>query len=492
MNPWILQRIKGWQNDPVLFVQDCLEMKPTDQQLELLEAIKKACRGEAPKKISVRSGHGTGKDAIACAIILWFMCTRFNAKVACFAPTARQLQDVLWSELGKWLLKSKVRDDFVKIQHKFFHKDFPDTWWTRTLAPASNASKEEQAETTAGLHGDHFLVIADEASGIKDPIFQALEGALTQDDNWILLIGNMTKTGGYYYDSHFHQQIAPSWQRLHWRSDLSSNVKKSYVDYMALKYGVESNVYKIRVLGDPPLADANTLIPLEWARNCIDNDIPASAEDVLYLGADIARFGDDDTIILPRRGLVIHPWIKLSSVDTFVTANKIAETIEDTEAEGAAIDEIGIGAGVVDWLSKTNNSRRIFGVNVSMASSDITKYSLLRDELWWRVRERCRLGQYSFPSKLNPDGISMGEELANELSLPWYEYNQHGGIKVCSKKEMKRQGIASPNIADALCLTEYFHTVAHRIFRTPKKQSSVKRPWEKKGSVSASDSWKLY
>ena len=198
MNQWVLDRLKAWRSSPLQFVHDCVEATPSDQQAEGLFKF------PTTKRMTIRSGHGTGKDAFASWMILWFMATRSYAKVVCTAPTNRQLGDILWSELSKWLRKSKFTDEFVIQKDKMFHKSAPKEWWCRAVSPSVKSSKEEQAETLAGFHGDHLLIVADEASGIPDPVYIPLEGALTQEDNRVLLIGNMTQNAGYFYDSHFH------------------------------------------------------------------------------------------------------------------------------------------------------------------------------------------------------------------------------------------------------------------------------------------------
>jgi hypothetical protein len=98
------------------------------------------------------------------------------------------------------------------------------------------------------------------------------------------------------------------------------------------------------------------------------------------------------------------------------------------------------------------------------------KYDRLRDELWLAVRDKCMRGVYSFPD------TEEGEELCNELASPTYTFNTSGGFKVESKREMKARGVASPNIADALCLTEYFGNIAHRVWTKPKSKDLFKYP----------------
>lgn len=395
------------------------------------------------------------------------MTTRSFPKVACTAPTARQLQDILWSELSKWMRKSILADEFVIQKDKMFQKDNPKEWWCRAISPSVKASKDEQAETLAGLHGEHLMIVCDEASGIPDPVYIPLEGAMTEEDNRCLLIGNPTRNSGYFYDTHFDPKIASKWNKLHWDSRKSSNVTPEMVEYFAAKYGVNSNVFRIRVCGEPPLEDEKTLIPLSWAMQCLGNDVRVAEDEPLYLGVDVARYGEDKSIILPRQGLQIFPWHQYQSMNTITLGGHINQIYHEEEAVGLAIDEIGVGAGVTDWLHKHGHVN-CFGVNVSSQSSDATKYDRLRDELWWRVREKCMKGLYSFPD------TEEGMTLCEELSTPLYDFNNHGGVKVESKKDMKRRGIDSPNIADALCLTEYFASFAHKLFR-PRGKDNVRK-----------------
>ena len=221
LNPAILKRLREWKHNPLSFVLDGIEVKPTKQQEQLLVTFPKF------KRHTVRSGHGTGKDASASWLIMNFMATRPFAKVVCTAPTNRQLADILWSELTKWFRRSIFRDEFIIQADKIFHKEHPKEWWCRAVSPSVKASKEEQAETLAGFHGEHLLIVVDEASGVPDPVFIPLEGAMTQPDNYVLLIGNMTRGSGYFYDSHFDIKQRDKWNKLHWDSRDSTNVDES-------------------------------------------------------------------------------------------------------------------------------------------------------------------------------------------------------------------------------------------------------------------------
>ena len=484
----VVRKLKEWRVDPIRFVQEALlinkpHIKITAQQKQFLEAL------PFQKKISIRSGHGTGKDASAAWAILWFMATRVYAKVVCTAPTARQLNDVLWSEISKWHRNSAIESEFIIQSEKIFHRGAPKEWWVRSVSPSVKASKEDQAETLAGFHGDHLLIIVDEASGVADPVFVPVEGALTQEDNRVVLIGNPTRNHGYFHETQFHPEIAKSWFRLHWDSRESEIVDAAYPAYMANKYGLDSNVFRIRVAGLPPLEDARTLIPLFWAEQCIGREIEVAEDEDIYLGVDIARYGEDSSVVLPRYGLKILPWVTFQGMNTITVGDEILQTYDEIDASGVGIDSIGVGGPVADYLRK-RRLPKVFDVNVTWASSDPSRYHRLRDELWWRVREKCMYGYYSFPDVKRPgEVISLGQELANELSTPYYDQDK-GPIKVESKKDMKKRGFPSPNIADALCITEFFYGVSHRIFKKrDKKEKRNSRVYPGARGVPGADSW---
>jgi phage terminase large subunit len=483
LNPLVLRKLKEWKNHPLLFATEAIPgFVPSAQQADLLKNIGR------DKRSTVRSGHGTGKDACAAVIITWFMVTRPYAKVICTAPTARQLADILWSEISKWLRKSVVADEFVIQKDKIFNKAAPKEWWCRAVSASAKASKEDQQETLAGFHGDHMLIVVDEASGVLDPVFIPLEGAMTQEDNRCLLIGNPTKNTGYFHDTQFHPEISKKWKKYHWDSRESTNVSKDMVDYFRDKYGEDSNVYRVRVAGEPPLDDANTYIPLSWAMQCVGNDIEVDEDWPIILGVDVARYGEDDSVILPRQGNVILPWERFNGMNTIALARHIGMTFKEMECSYAGIDEIGIGGGVVDWHHDDPlgiGRDQAWGVDVHSSSSDPKKYYRLRDEIWAMMRDNCMRRKYSFPDKMVRMAgmdINIGQELANELAAPTYSL-ERGPLKIESKKEMKARGVMSPNIADAVGMTEYIKSMAFAQYSVTQKKKKRARIDNRKSDI---------
>ena len=327
------------------------------------------------------------------------------------------------------------------------------------------------------------MILCDEASGINDPVFIPLEGALTQEDNRVLLIGNPTKNTGYFHDTHFHPDVSKVWTKFHWDSRKSTNVSKEMVQYFTEKYGEDSNVFRIRVAGDPPLDDASSFIPLTWATQCIGNEIEIDEAWPLTLSVDVARFGDDVSIVMPRRGNKIYSWDEYGQINTIELANRVLGTFNDLDAYSIGVDSIGVGGGVIDWLQNDPRGvgpRKAIGVNVTEAATDNKKFHRLRDSLWGMVREKCMHGKYSFPDKVvkrRGIDINLGHELADELSSVKYFIDNNGAIQIESKRDMKARGVKSPNIADSLCISEYISPTALAIWGRSSK--AKERPFDR-------------
>lgn len=473
MNEGIIKKLKEWKDSPLRFVVEALKVTPSKQQAEALRVLPKV------KRLSIHSGHGCGKDAFCAWAALWFLSTRTYPKVPATAPTARQLSDILWSEMSKWLRQSILADEFVIQKDKIFHKQAPKEWWMRAISPSVKASKEEQAETLAGLHADHMLIIVDEASGVPDPMFIPLEGAMTQEDNKVILIGNPTKNTGYFHKTRFDPTFSSKWTTLHWDSRKSELVTQDMVNYFIDNYGEDSNIFRIRVAGEPPLDDETTFIPLSWAMQCVGNTIEVDPEWPLYLSVDVARYGEDDSVILPRRGMKVSRWNRFHGNHTMDLAHHIVRDFTEMEARGVAIDEIGVGGGVVDWLQNDPRGlgyEKAIGVNVTEASSDKNKWHRLRDELWDRVRTHLMHKKLDLPDetvRMFGKDWNIGHLLADELASIKYKLDNNGAIQLESKLDMKARGIKSPNIADALCMSEYFNNVAFRLWG--ERQKAAKR-----------------
>lgn len=422
--------------DPVLFVESMLDCKPEAWQKEVLESLL------SDDKIAIKSGHGTGKTALLSWIILWWLCTKIPTKIACTANSAHQLNDVLWSEISKW--HRNLPDGFRNLFE--FKSDKINLVGVKDSFAVARTARREQPEALQGFHSPNMLFIADEASGIDNIIFEVAEGSLSTKGAKVILTGNPTRSSGYFYDC-FHT-MKHRWKTFTVSCHDSQYVNPSFIADMARKYGEDSNVFRIRVLGEFPESNDDAIIPLHLISEATTRDIDPSTDDVIW-GLDVARHGNDRTALAKRQGNTLLEKIKTwKNKDLMETVGIVVSEYEalpySKRPTEILIDSIGLGAGVADRLQEMGLNCQITAVNVAELPSMQDKYMRLRDELWFLVREWFE----SRDVKIIDD-----EELIAELTTPSFSFMSNGKIKVESKEQMKKKGHNSPDLADALCLT---------------------------------------
>lgn len=439
----IQRSIVRWRKGgPALFAQEVLGAKPTEQQWEASRSIVEK------RRVSIRSGHGTGKSTFMAWAVLWFLACYFPAKVPCTAPTGHQLSDVLWSEIAKWHRKMAERfpalaEQFERTSEEFRMKSNPQESFA-----VARTSRPERPEALQGFHSEHILFLIDEASGVADNVFEVAEGALSTDGAYVLMAANPTRQSGYFFDS--HHKMRSAWAALHWDGEASPNVSKQYVENMAKKYGRQSPVFKVRVKGDF-VAAPDGVISLELCEAAKTREVLVNGSAQVVWGVDVARFGDDSSALAKRKGNhQLEPVREWWGKDTMQLAGLIkAEwdaTPQNMRPAVINVDVIGIGAGVVDRLKELNLP--VVGVNVSESPAvnnrSDRQFNRLRDELWWKSREWLEARDCRFADD---------DETVGELTTPTYSILSNGLIKVEGKDEMRARGVKSPNRADAWNLT---------------------------------------
>lgn len=419
------------EGGPALFAQEALGASPTDQQWEASRELVKS------RRVSIRSGHGTGKSTFMAWTIIWGLVCFHPVKVPVTAPTGHQLADVLWAELEMWRRKLPpvLAAEFEWKAERFERRDAPQEAFA-----AARTSRPEKPEALQGFHSENVIFIIDEASGIPEEVFQVAEGALSTEGAYVLMAANPTRMEGYFYDS--HHKMRHRWSALHWNGEDSPLVSKSYVEDMATKYGEESAIYRIRVRGDFA-GNPDGVIPLDFIEGAWTRDIRGTGP--IRWGLDVARFGADRTALCKRHGNRMDEPVKSwTGKDTMQVAGlvKLEYEAAKVKPEAICIDVIGIGAGVVDRCKELKLP--VIGVNVAESPSVQARYNRLRDELWFKAREWFQARDV---------GMVQDEALTAELTLPSYKILSNGKIQVESKEELKKRGVTSPDLADAFCLT---------------------------------------
>lgn len=382
-----------------------------------------------------------GKTTVLAWIIICHLLTRFPQKTVCTAPTSGQLFDALAAEVKAWLkeLPSSLQLLFEIKTEEITLRAAPDRSFV-----AFKTSRPEVPEALAGIHSEHVLLIGDEASGIPEPVFEAAAGSMSGHCATTILAGNPVRTSGLFFDT--HNKLRDLWRTIHISCVGHPRVTQDFVEDMGRRYGVESNAYRVRVLGEFPLADSDTVIPFELMESSLKRDVKPFLVRPVW-GLDVARFGMDASALAKRRGnTLMEPVKSWTGLDTMQTAGRVkAEwdaTPRDERPEAICIDAIGLGAGVADRLRELGLPA--LAINVSESPALGERYRNQRAELWW-------LGRDWFTAR--DCNLCGDEKLGGELVGVKYKFTSNGKIQVESKDEMKKRGLPSPNLADAFLLT---------------------------------------
>jgi phage terminase large subunit len=259
-----------------------------------------------------------------------------------------------------------------------------------------------------------------------------------------LMLSNPTRSSGTFFES--HNRMANSWWTRTWSCVDSPLVSDEFVKEMEMRYGDTSNAFRVRVLGEFPLSDDNTIIPFHLVEAAQHRDIVVSEDTSVVWGLDVARFGSDATALCKRQGPVVTELRSWRGLDLMQTTGRVVAEYEalspSKRPTEILVDSIGVGSGVVDRLRELDLPVR--GINVAESPSMGDTYMNLRSELWFK----CKAWLEDRSCKLPKD-----DQLQAELTAIRYSFTSSGKMKAESKDEMRRRGVGSPDLADALCLT---------------------------------------
>lgn len=444
-----------WSGDPLTFARLAFQWGegelegmsgPDKWQTEALEYIRDNLGKGDAIRLAVAAGHGVGKSCLVAWIILWALTTYPHTRGVVTANTERQLSTKTWAELAKWHRLSIFHDWFELSATRIAStsKDADQTWRVDAIPWSEN-----KPEAFAGLHNARRreLVVFDEASAIPNSIWETTEGALTDRDTQILWLcfGNPTRSSGRFYDC-FHR-LRHRWKTMHVDARDAAGSNKQQIQSWLEDYGEESDFFKVRVRGVFPSQSVSQFI----SRQVVDDAMaragdPSPLSFAAMVGCDIARFGDDSTVIATRVGRdASMPFIVLRNKDGVQVAERIKQHVLALRAKGfrrvfLSIDGTGVGGPVVDILRHAGFE--CDEVNFGANAYDDARYRNRRCEIWGRMRDWLKTGI-----------LAQDERLAMDLTAPEFTYDDRMRVVLERKDDMKKRGLPSPDYADALALT---------------------------------------
>lgn len=395
---------------------------------------------------------GPGKTACLAWLAWNFLLTRPNPTITATSISGDNLADGLWTEMAKWQQKSELLKQFFTWQKtRIFANENPETWWMSARAWSKSATPQEQADTLAGRHSDYILFILDESGGIPDAVMVSAEAALAScKEGHILQAGNPTHLEGPLY------RAATRDRKLWWLIEItgdpddplrSPRVSAQWAREQIEAYGRESPWILVNIFGKFPPSSLNTLIgPDDVAeaqrRSYRDHDIVGSPK---ILGVDVARMGDDSSVLFPRQGMVAFNPTRYRNIAGFEGAGIVARKWGDWGADAVFIDDTGgYGAAWIEAL--TQLGRAPIGVPFSGGAND-RRYFNKRAEMYFEAVEWIKRG-----GQLPPANAEGSVELAAALTRTTYSFR--GDKMLLEPKDLVKVRLGySPDHADAFCLT---------------------------------------
>ena len=440
---------------------------PDEWQLELAKQLDEGLLDlSSAVQVAVASGHGIGKSAFVAWLILWSISTFEDTKGVVTANTETQLRTKTWAELGKWY-RLFIAKHWFKLTATAIFSAQPgrDRTWRIDMVPWS----ESNTEAFAGLHnqGKRVVLIMDEGSAIPDIIWETSEGALTDKDTEIIwaVFGNPTRNSGRFKEC--FGRFRHRWINKQVDSRTVKVTNKSQLNQWVEDWGEDSDFVRVRVRGVFPRAGDAQFIGSDLVEEATKRFVDAVVDHTqpIILGVDVARFGDDQTVLVLRQGRLLRKIWKYRGEDTHHIALRVAAVMDEWETDAVFIDGGGPGAGVVDTLRSMN--RTVIEVAFGAKPRDQKHYLNKRVEMWDDMRTWLKTG-----------AIPDDRELHDDLIGPEYGFAREGILQLEKKEDMKKRGLPSPDVGDSLACTFAEH-VLQKKFKELRKKS--RRPRSQQG-----------
>jgi len=435
--------LRLWRAEPNVFVRKCLKAEPDAWQDEVLSAF------NSNPRVALCASKGPGKTTVLAWLIWLFLMTRPFPKVPCVSITGENLRDNLWAELKKWQKESPVlTSQFTWTASRVFANDSPEEWWASARQWSKSADATQQSNTLAGTHGEHVLAVADEAGGMPRAVVAAADAVLANGgDTHLLLAGNTTDIDSALGDAVTRERNL--WRIFEVNGDPDSPTRAPRVTIewareQIEKYGRDHPIVLVNVFGKFPPRSSSKLLGPGDVDDAVRRTIKPSEfmSEPKVIGVDVARFGDDENVILRRQGRAVWPPRVLSGIDTMTLAGQVALEADDFKADAIFVDACGVGAGVADRLIQLGYP--CFAVDSAQRPlrPDPRCFNR-RAEVWWQMAQWVK----------KEGCLPNDPKLRAELIGPEMGFNGKNELKLETKEEMKRRGLSSPNRADALSYT---------------------------------------
>jgi hypothetical protein len=447
-------RDRAYLLDPVGFISSRLGSHLWSKQRETVESVRDH------RHTAVHSCHSSGKSFVAARTVAWWLACHKpgEAFAVTTAPTFKQVKAILWREIHRAFRIGKLPGRLNQTEWLI----------NEELVAFGNKPADWDPAAFQGIHAKAVLVVIDEAAGVPENIYEAVETITTSEYCRILAIGNpddpsskfasVCLPGSGWNVIHVDGYATPNFTGEEVPDELSELlIAPAWVDERRDEWGEDSPLFVSKIRGLFPEEGQDQVIPLSFIRKCqqrvddeegeADPGAPVELPEV-ELGVDVGA-GGDETVIFERVGDRAGRHWRYRTPDWSDAVGKVVQAINETGATRVKVDVIGIGWGVVGRLKEVTRRVEIVPVNVGEASTNSSKWPKLRDEIWWAVgRELSRSQGW--------DLTNVDDSVVSQLIAPKYTLDSSGRVKVEPKEETKKRLGRSPDLADALLLA-FFH-----------------------------------
>lgn len=441
--------LRTWKRDPVRMVRDLFGAEPDAWQIEALRAF----ADPQYQRIAMQACAGPGKSTVL-AWCGWNFMLCYSDGVnhpngAATSMTGDNLKAGLWKELALWYERSSIlRAAFEVTGTRIFQREYPKTWFIDARSFAKMADQEAQGRTLSGLHAKSILYLCDESGSTPPAVGRAAEQGLGDtfaEFAKILQAGNPVSHESMLYESVTAQSHL--WHVITITADPDNpqrTPRKSIAwarEQISL-HGRDNPWVMAFIMGEFPPTSINALLGPDEVRAAMHRHLRTDQYDFAQkrLGIDVAREGDDSTVIFPRQGLAAHKYVEMKHAKSGPVAARIAAAKQRWGSELELIDSTGGHAsGVIDFSAQAGIN--LFEVNFS-GKADDNRYFNKRSEMYWRAAEWVKSGG-ALP---NLPG------LIREATAATYTF-QGGKFRVEDKAQIKARIGKSPDFWDAFCCT---------------------------------------
>ena len=432
INSKVAELLLTYKHDNILGIESLFGIKLDAQQKALVRAAQ-----DSNARVAVKSSQGAGKTSTLVWLTIIYLLTLEDCRILITAPSAQQLNRVFYSEFNKWFARlPELFKKFFEIKKESIHIRGKE--YQMASLVTGNPSNMESLQ---GGHATNYVVMADEASGLEENVFDTLLGTLGAGSGRFIMTSNPVRNSGRFYEIFASENNR--WSRLTFNAMESAQTSKTWIEEMRELYSEEDDNWRIRVLGEFGRFGEQQFIPSSTietaARNFIDYKVYANYPKIA--GVDVARFGADQTVFTLRQGPKLVDITKFSNLDTMEVSARVIDYAQRFSPSTIYIDSIGVGAGVFDRCSELGLP--VKEVVVSHKSTKPNVYANFRAQLWGELRDWMS----------NGGDIPDDKDLLSQLNSMQYTYNNKMQILLMTKKDIKRMGLPSPDIADSLALT---------------------------------------